>query len=330
VAGLNSKATSFADSIDEMFSVSPSKSPTSLENTNSVSGRKRRRSLHFYYAQNCFSQVADCGRDWLDLEDTLNHYENWAAVYNLGRYVRLVKGDEWLFIPCVTRLMPAYKECLKKKLRGLENVKWDLKIELTVDPKQFLNLKSEFDFIGKAWPKLRRWIRWKYGNFGYLKILEVQKSGRPHLHILISGIPFIPYKDYVDKDGKIQHGLHSMWLKYGGGHGWIRSVKDDTNGAWYVLKYVKKTILGKDRVYAALLFASNRRMFSMSKDVVDFLNVRRRLCGLGWSFEGCVSAGVVRGFCNEYGLSFGGVFKVTVDLVLCHEFPELFEVWAGG
>jgi hypothetical protein len=37
------------------------------------------------------------------------------------------------------------------------------------------------------------------------KVLEVQKSGRPHLHILITSIPFISHEDVYD-----------IWQKYGG------------------------------------------------------------------------------------------------------------------
>jgi hypothetical protein len=73
-----------------------------------------------------------------------------------------------------------------------------LKIELTVDPKAFFRLYDEYVFIGKAWNKLRSWLLRRYGKFEYLKVLEATKKGRPHLHILISGIKWIPQKELSD------------------------------------------------------------------------------------------------------------------------------------
>lgn len=86
----------------------------------------------------------------------------------------------------------------------------------------------------------------RYGHFEFLKVLEVQKKGRPHLLILIAGISHIPIED-----------LSAIWQKYGGGYAWIRSVEKRIDAVSYVLKYVNKTILGENETYAALLFADS-------------------------------------------------------------------------
>ena len=65
---------------------------------------------------------------------------------------------------------------------------------------------------------LRSWLLKRYGHFEFLKILEVQKKGRPHLHVLISGIPYITQQDLAD-----------VWRKYGGGHIWIKAINKNIN-----------------------------------------------------------------------------------------------------
>src|SRR4030043_1228846 len=77
--------------------------------------------------------------------------------------------------------------------------------------------------------------------------------------------------------------IHSNWgfvchlEKYGGGYVWIKLIEGRVNAVSYVLKYVNKTILGVDKTYAALLFASNKRMFSMSRGLRDKLGVSRKI-----------------------------------------------------
>ena len=153
-----------------------------------------------------------------------------------------------------------------------------LSVELTLDPKKFQLLENEFHKINKAWAQLRSWMLKRYG----------QKSGRPHLHVLIKGIPYISHKD-----------LTTIWQKYGGGWVWIRSLDANVNTIWYVLKYVNKTILGKDKIYASLLFASNKRMFSMSQNLLAMLSIKRNRKEQGWTFEGKVDENTVAAFCNE-------------------------------
>lgn len=80
---------------------------------------------------------------------------------------------------------------------------------------------------------------------------------------------------------------------------WIRSLDANVNTIWYVLKYVNKTILGKDKIYASLLFASNKRMFSMSQNLLAMLSIKRNRKEQGWTFEGKVDENTVAAFCNE-------------------------------
>jgi hypothetical protein len=62
------------------------------------------------------SRVVDCGMEELDLPLVKIHFGNWMEKYHLGRFVRLSREDEWLFIRCVNRFMEDYKMKLRRKL----------------------------------------------------------------------------------------------------------------------------------------------------------------------------------------------------------------------
>jgi len=182
-----------------------------------------------------------------------------------------------------------------------------------------MRLEDELTFINKAWAKLRSWLLKRHGRFEFLKILEVQKSGRPHLHILVKGFPYVSHTD-----------LTAIWQKYGGGWVWIRSISKNVNAVWYVLKYVNKTILGEDKTYAALLFASNKRMFSMSQNLMAMLNIRRNSTEQGWTFEGTVDENTLEAFCREQNVSFGDIVKIEATTEMYYNYPMLFEAWDAG
>jgi hypothetical protein len=299
--------------------VCPPHQPSSLEYSNRASVTSRRRSQEYYLAKQALSQIADCGSKKLDLRFLIIHFENWMEKYLIGKFVKLVKDDEYLFIRCVNRFMEDYKRVLWKKMKLLQYVNWDLKIDLTLDPKRFMRLEDELIFVGKAWAKLRSWLLKRYGRFEFLCVLEVQKSGRPHLHVLISGIPYISHSD-----------LSEIWQKYGGGYVWTKSINSNVNALWYVLKYVNKTILGRDKVYASILFASNKRMFSMSQNLLAKLNIRRNYQSKGWVFDGTVDEFNLKIFCQEEKVVFDDFIKVKITFRMMYEHPLIFDSWDNG
>jgi len=304
---------------DRDFCGVPPSSSVSLEYSNRASVTFRRRSDQYYLAKDALSQVADCGREKLDLRLLMIYFENWMEKYLIGKFVKLVKDDEYLFIRCVNRFMEDYKRVLWMKMKFLQYIDWDLKIDLTLDPKRFMRLEDELIFIGKAWAKLRAWLLKRYGRFEFLCVLEVQKSGRPHLHVLISGIPYVSHSD-----------LSEIWQKYGGGYVWVRAINASVNALWYVLKYVNKTILGRDKVYASILFASNKRMFSMSQNLLSRLNIRRDYKSKGWKFDGTVDEFNLKIFCQEEKVVFDDFIRIKVAFQLIHKYPLLFNAWDDG
>jgi hypothetical protein len=282
-------------------------------------------------AKGALGRVADCGREKLDLRLVKVHFGNWDYHYRSGRFVRLLKKDEYLFIRAVNRFSEEYKRRLRSRLRPLRLVKWDLKIELTLDPKRFMRLSDEFALVDPAWAKTRAWLYKRYGHFEFLKVLEVQKTGRPHLHILLSGISHIPHAD-----------LYGIWQKYGGGYVWVRRIEGKIDAVSYVLKYVNKSILGENKTYAALLFASNKRMFSVSsglrdmlcvrrktidRGIRDILDVRRKIRKQGYAFGGTVEESEVRVFCVEENIAYEDFVRVKITNELLYQYPQLFDVF---
>jgi len=255
----------------------------------------------------------------LDLRLVRVHFGNWDEKYRLGRFVRLSKEDEYLFIRAINRFSEDYKRRLRKKLGPLRLVKWDLKMELTLDPKRFMRLFDEFVFIDPAWAKTRAWLYKRYGHSEFLKVLEVQKTSRPHLHVLLSGISYIPHED-----------LYAIWQKYGGGYVWIRPIEKSIDAVSYVLKYVNKTILGEDKTYAALLFASNKRMFSMSRGLRALLDVRCKREKQGFAFGGTVEESEVRTFCTEENVIYEDFVRTKITNEMLYKYPQLFDVLDTG
>ena len=71
----------------------------------------------------------------------------------------------------------------------------------------------------------------------------MEASPAQFLFSVIWGTPDIPHDGLT----KLQ--------KCDSDYAWIRALDMSVNGFWYVLKYVNKTILDKDKIYASLLFA---------------------------------------------------------------------------
>jgi hypothetical protein len=116
--------------------------------------------------------VADCGSEKLDLRLVKMHYGNWDERYRLGRFVRLSKEDEYLFIRAVNRFSEDYKRRLRKELWSLRCVKWDLKIELTLDTERYMRLSDEFALIDPAWAKVRAWLYKRHGIFSFSRFYD--------------------------------------------------------------------------------------------------------------------------------------------------------------
>jgi hypothetical protein len=103
-------------------------------------------------------------------------------------------------------------------------------LTLTLDPKVLGN-KDPVAYINAVFAKWRTYLKRKFGHsITYIRILEFQKSGNPHFHILVDR--FIP-----------QAWIQSTWQAVGGGRFVDIRYVDIHRIAHYLSKYLSKELL---------------------------------------------------------------------------------------
>jgi len=123
----------------------------------------------------------------------------------------------------------------------------DRMLTLTLDPKR-IKTADPIGHIWKTWQKFRVYLQRKFKeSISYVCVLELHKSGLPHLHILIDR--FIP-----------QTWISNRWERLGGGRVVdIRKLKNLENAAWYLSKYLSKDAMRR--------VPKGKRRFSKSRNI---------------------------------------------------------------
>ena len=280
---------------------------------------KKKRSLWFFQANSVFKTVRDLGVLEISKLNLLDlYFENWRSGYH-KKYVHLERNQTHVFIKQYSRFDEDYRAFLRRKLKLLNFMVWDLKIELTIDPKKCMRYWDEFYLLQKGWNRLNSWLRRRFGEFEYFKVLEITKVGRPHFHVLISGIKWIS-----------QEKLSELWSSYGCGEiVYVKKVfrRNNLKMCAYVMKYVNKTLRNEDRRFSAVLFASNKRLFSMSSGCQNMVNVGKLpKTKKGFEFRGSVVERELIEFCDEKGVQIEAFMVIEAETSDYYEFPLLFGV----
>lgn len=276
----------------------------------------------------------------------------WCDEYNLGKYAVLQKNEEFCFISQVTRFMPLYKRRLWMRFGFLDKVRFEHHLVLEVNANAFMRLVDAYGFINRMFARLRANLFKKYGKFDFLRILEPHQSGFPHLHVLVAGIPFIDF-----------NWLQSVWWKKYEGAGFVKrvSVRSSFNAVKYLLKYVNKMNVSsggeggfsptckagdttgaglKDEgssqefsaplslSFSAILFASNRRLFSMSRHLLGLAGLKPKVRERsGFKYLGSCTKVEFDVFCDVKGFEKGKHFyRYESDDIFgdLYEFPDVF------
>lgn len=285
-----------------------------------------RRSFYYDNANREFCKIVDYGTDYFDFSFLENQFTKWIVHYLHGKYVVLRHKTEnkYLLIRQYNRFQSAYRDRVRERLAWLHFVAFQTMITLTVNPKKFALLHHEYFFVKKGWAKLHRWLRKKYGIFFYLCVLEVTKKGRPHLHILTT-LPFVEVNE-----------LRELWVKYGGGEQMrIDFLHEKFDSVGYVLKYVTKSLVNfageKADLSSVLLFASNKRLFSMNdvrnRSMLDF---HHRASETFYEIKGSAPLGVIESLCREMEISMGDFITVTPDNDILALYGDIFEYYCDG
>jgi hypothetical protein len=102
-------------------------------------------------------------------------------------------------------------------------------LTLTLDPKKIEG--DPIRYLNAAFAKLRVYLQRKYGAAPqYIRVLEFQKNGNPHFHILIDR--------YIDLEW-----IRSAWVAVGGGFMVDIRLVDVHRVSRYLSKYLTKQLL---------------------------------------------------------------------------------------
>jgi hypothetical protein len=297
---------------------------------------KKLRSVHYYRARESLWRVKDLGVKHLDLDAVIRHFENWRSHY-YDKFIHLEKGGHHKFLKSICRFDESYKRSLKSRMKKMQDVDWAVKLEITLDPKQFMGLYDEFVMLPKIWNNVVRWLKRTFGGLEFLRFVEITKKGRPHLHVLVvfHDPKWNRYFKSMNKRSTKKRfqafysEFKSVVARNGGGHVWVRPVKGNLKLVNYVLKYVNKSISGpENKKYSALLFASNRRLFSVSRGLRVFAEPKK--VKQGFSYVGCVPASELLAYCESKGIPFGfGVDVELSDHSDLYEYSSLFGIDEG-
>lgn len=124
-------------------------------------------------------------------------------------------------------------------------------LTLTLDPKTCTPEEST-TYIRQCWNKFRTYLKRKHGiSVSFITILEFQKNGYAHLHILVDR--------YIE-----QSWIKSAWQGVGGGRIVFITQVDLHRIAGYLSKYLTKDLLTNG-------FKPHQRRYTTSRDIILFV-----------------------------------------------------------
>jgi hypothetical protein len=218
---------------------------------------------------------------------SLDYRNAWGvkgAILSLSRRYRKIvkdrgnafrdKTDNTVHVfPYYTRFHSEYYEKIVKKLKRLQYDR-AVFLTLTINPRNFVSLRDAYTSLQKGWNKLLTRWRKLYPNLKFVKVVEFQKNGSPHLHVLFLGISRLEDADTI----------REFWdEKYGEGvfiH--VKSIRNDARQVIsYLCKYFVKYLTpeadggagavdeARGEEQLALAWALFLRAYSTSRGILD-------------------------------------------------------------
>ena len=145
-----------------------------------------------------------------------------------------------------------------------------------LDSSKYKNNRTDFtpdqayDQMSKYWNLLRTALVKKYGKFDYFKILERQRDGYPHFHILLIGSAITP-KDILEY-------IRRLWCeKYQMGFVWAtaaREIKSFKHAVRYATKYLTKSDIKKKP--GRYNIKKGARLFSASRGALQKMAKKKK------------------------------------------------------
>ena len=143
-----------------------------------------------------------------------------------SRFVRL--GCRcWSCERCGPRKAGQYKHCIRSEAERLKLRRF---LTLTLDPKKVGKVGPVF-YLRDCFAKFRTYLKRRYREAPqYIAVLEFQKNGNPHLHILIDR--------FIDT-----RWIEATWQRIGGGPQIEIKLVDHHRVSRYLSKYLTKELL---------------------------------------------------------------------------------------
>jgi hypothetical protein len=212
-----------------------SKDPTSLDNPSRIIETKAKNPLLLEAKELVSKEMLDWFQDdkWkVRLTNLFKEYVNEVE----GKVLILHNlNDQALILPYITRASPSYIKKLKRRLKSLKDLSMDngIFLTLTTGPRLFASLLDAYQGLMKNFHKLMMFLKKRLGNLRYISVIELTKSGLPHLHVVILGINYLIPQDE----------LSQIWSKYG--QGIIVDIRRIGKGfrGYNVFKYVLKYLV---------------------------------------------------------------------------------------
>jgi len=199
---------------------------------------------------------------WDELKTDAAQYQ--TEVHDKTLILENEETGELLKIPYVTRFSEAYIKRTMKKLRrvaGRFSTAQAFFWTFTLDPSRFHSLKDMHDGLSRYWNKLLTAIKKHYhAQILYIKIVESQKSGMLHIHVV--------FNIWIDINF-----IRELWARvYGAGvEVNVQRVYDHAGVAHYLFKYLSKTleddieVSNEPNLTKVILWALYARSFSYAR-----------------------------------------------------------------
>jgi hypothetical protein len=176
------------------------------------------------------------------------------------------------FLPYLTRFDDDYAKRIARKWKRI-GYREGIFLTLTLDPKRFCSFDQAYRAMINGWNKISTAMRKNFPEIkGYARVVELQESGNPHLHVLIFGADFIAI-EWIRKLWEEKYQLGTQ-IK-------VKKIENDKGAIRYLLKYLLKAFKGKtvdenDRAFSqkAMLWAVNSRGWAVSGNLISLISQR--------------------------------------------------------
>jgi hypothetical protein len=220
---------------------------------------------------------------------SLDYRGAWGAVgpiaSNAKSYAKEVKdraivlvhsvSGKVLVIPFFTRFSDGYYDRAVRKIKRIR-ANDAVFLTLTIDPRRHTSLDDAYRSLTTSWNKLLTMLKKRHGGLKFVKVVEFQKNGSPHVHVLFFGVSRL-----IDANE-----LRKFWdSAYGVGKFiYLKKIKNDrAQVCSYLIKYMSKPLTmpdvefsgpdgltdAKSFTHLALSWSLNLRAYSCSRGILD-------------------------------------------------------------